>query len=225
MSQVRSLGAFEYALDCRTRSLIAVGQHDLAWQWVDEIGRQLQQVALGSVRRPLIITYLRVHIARGVDLPAITATLAEALTLVRAGGERFIELQLQALTAWQQLQLNGAEAARPALAEAVRLARETGYVRVLLDIPDLAQSLEAMRIRLVPAPGAPALNGAGALTAQERRVLKLLAADCTYAQIGAELVLSIGTVRTHVRHIYEKLAVHRRDQAIAAAQRRGLLVG
>ena len=68
-------------------------------------------------------------------------------------------------------------------------------------------------------------NGAEALTAQEQRVLKLLAADCTYEQIGAELVLSIGTVRTHVRHIYKKLAVHRRDQAIAAAQRRGLLVG
>ena len=138
LSQVRSRAAFEYSLDCRTRSLIAVGQRDLAWQLVDEIGRELQRVALGSVRRTLIITYLRVHIARGVDLPAVTATLAEALTLARTGGERFIELQLQALTAWQQLQLNGAEAARAALAEAARLARETGYVRVLLDIPDLA---------------------------------------------------------------------------------------
>ena len=54
-------------------------------------------------------------------------------------------------------------------------------------------------------------------------MLKLLAADYTYDQIGAELVLSIGTVRTHVRHIYKKLGVHRRDQAIAVAQRRGLL--
>jgi DNA-binding CsgD family transcriptional regulator len=32
-------------------------------------------------------------------------------------------------------------------------------------------------------------------------------------------------VRTHVRHIYKKLAVHRRDQAIAAALARGLLMG
>lgn len=53
------------------------------------------------------------------------------------------------------------------------------------------------------------------------RALELLAADCTYEQIGARLVVSIGTVRTHVRHIYEKLGAHRREQAIA----RGAAVG
>jgi LuxR family maltose regulon positive regulatory protein len=222
LGQVKSRAVFEHALDCRTRCLIAVGQCDLAWQLVDELGREFERVAIDSVRRQLIVTYLRVHIARGVDLLAVTATLAEALTLARTGGERLIELHLQALTAWQQLQINGAEAARPALAEAVRLARETGYVRVLLDIPVQAELLEEMGDSL--APGAPTPNRAQKLTAQEQNVLKLLAADYTYEQIGAELVLSIGTVRTHVRHIYEKLGVHRRDQAVAVAQKRGFLV-
>jgi LuxR family maltose regulon positive regulatory protein len=61
------------------------------------------------------------------------------------------------------------------------------------------------------------------LTARERQVLKLLTADCTYQQIGDEMVISINTVRTHVRHIYEKLSVKKRVQAVAAAQRLGLL--
>jgi len=61
------------------------------------------------------------------------------------------------------------------------------------------------------------------LTARERQVLKLLTADCTYQQIGDEMVISINTVRTHVRHIYEKLSVKKRVKAVAAAQRLGLL--
>jgi ATP/maltotriose-dependent transcriptional regulator MalT len=37
------------------------------------------------------------------------------------------------------------------------------------------------------------------------------------------LVISIGTVNTHVRRIYKKLGVHRRDQATGRAQELGLL--
>lgn len=57
------------------------------------------------------------------------------------------------------------------------------------------------------------------------RVLRLLAAGCTYDQIGAELVLSIGTVRTSMHHIYAKLGAHRREQAMAATRRLGWLEG
>jgi LuxR family maltose regulon positive regulatory protein len=70
---------------------------------------------------------------------------------------------------------------------------------------------------------APAVIEENALTAQEQNVLRLLAADCTYAQIAEQLVVSLNTVRTHVRSIYRKLAVLRRDQAVAAAYRCGYL--
>ncbi|MEZ4769612.1 MAG: LuxR C-terminal-related transcriptional regulator [Caldilineales bacterium] len=36
-------------------------------------------------------------------------------------------------------------------------------------------------------------------------------------------MISINTVRTHVRNAYKKLGVHRRDQAIRRAQELGLL--
>ncbi|HMS07810.1 MAG TPA: hypothetical protein PKD73_18900, partial [Burkholderiaceae bacterium] len=50
-------------------------------------------------------------------------------------------LQLLAFAAWQQLQVYGPEKAAETLAEAARLAKETGYVRVLLDIPALAETV------------------------------------------------------------------------------------
>ena len=57
-----------------------------------------------------------------------------------------------ALAAWQQWQLHDTAAARATLREAARLAQETGYVRVLLDIPDLAPLLQELRISLAHSP-------------------------------------------------------------------------
>lgn len=61
------------------------------------------------------------------------------------------------------------------------------------------------------------------LSAQELRVLQLLAAGYSNAEIAGELIVSVNTVRTHIQHIYQKLNVHNRHRAIATARRYGLL--
>jgi DNA-binding NarL/FixJ family response regulator len=53
------------------------------------------------------------------------------------------------------------------------------------------------------------------LSARERDVLELLARGYFYKEITETLGISMGTVNAHVRHIYEKLHVHSRFQAIA----------
>jgi DNA-binding NarL/FixJ family response regulator len=53
------------------------------------------------------------------------------------------------------------------------------------------------------------------LTPREREVLELLARGYYYKEITEVLGLSMSTVNTHVRHIYEKLHVHSRAQAVA----------
>jgi DNA-binding NarL/FixJ family response regulator len=53
------------------------------------------------------------------------------------------------------------------------------------------------------------------LSPREREVLELLARGYFYKEITETLGLSISTVNTHVRHIYEKLHVHSRAQAVA----------
>lgn len=57
------------------------------------------------------------------------------------------------------------------------------------------------------------------LTAREQEVLGLLSGGLGPAQIGSELSISPKTVATHVEHIYAKLGVHTRAQAVAQAFR------
>jgi LuxR family maltose regulon positive regulatory protein len=61
------------------------------------------------------------------------------------------------------------------------------------------------------------------LSRQERRVLRLLVAGRTYAEIAQELIVSPNTVKTQVSSIYRKLGVSRRAEAIAKTSQLHLL--
>lgn len=54
------------------------------------------------------------------------------------------------------------------------------------------------------------------LSQREREVLELLARGYAFKGVSDTLGISVTTVGTHVRHIYEKLHVHSRSQAVAA---------
>ena len=61
------------------------------------------------------------------------------------------------------------------------------------------------------------------LTDRELVVLRLLASDLSQREIGAELYVSLNTVKTHARHIFRKLGAEGREEAVAHARERGLL--
>ncbi len=61
------------------------------------------------------------------------------------------------------------------------------------------------------------------LTPREREVLKALADGLDYKQIADRLCISMDTVRSHIRHIYEKLQVHSKSEAVAKALRQRLV--
>lgn len=52
------------------------------------------------------------------------------------------------------------------------------------------------------------------LTGREREVLSGLAKGLPYKQLASELQMGMGTVRTHIRHLYKKLGVHSRTEAV-----------
>jgi LuxR family maltose regulon positive regulatory protein len=61
------------------------------------------------------------------------------------------------------------------------------------------------------------------LSHSEIRVLRYLPTNLSAAEIARELSVSVTTVRTHIRHLFLKLGVHRRTEAVAAARAIGLL--
>lgn len=52
------------------------------------------------------------------------------------------------------------------------------------------------------------------LSGREMEVLAALADGLAYKQIASELQMGMGTVRTHIRHLYKKLGVHSRTEAV-----------
>lgn len=62
---------------------------------------------------------------------------------------------------------------------------------------------------------ARAPDAAAELTPREREILELLVEGFRYREIGERLGITLDTVRTHIRHIYEKLQVRSRTEATA----------
>jgi DNA-binding NarL/FixJ family response regulator len=61
------------------------------------------------------------------------------------------------------------------------------------------------------------------LTPHEVRILKLLVDGHHYKSAAAELGVSVNTIATHIKHIYEKLQVHSKSEAVARALRDALI--
>jgi LuxR family maltose regulon positive regulatory protein len=61
------------------------------------------------------------------------------------------------------------------------------------------------------------------LSQAEARVLRFLQTSLSAPEIARELYVSVNTVRTHMRHLYDKLGAHRRLEAIDRARTLGLL--
>jgi PAS domain S-box-containing protein len=61
------------------------------------------------------------------------------------------------------------------------------------------------------------------LTPRQREILDLIASGLSTSEIAKELTLSSETVRNHLRSVFSELHAHSRTEAIATAQRLGLL--
>lgn len=123
-------------------------------------------------------------------------------------------------------------------AESVHAALACGAVGYLLkdDAPPVvAQALRecgdgrrpissgVTRHLLAPAAVLPVPDADVGLTAREREVLIALARGLTYAETAAALGCRVGTVQSHVKHIYAKLDVNSKTEACAWAWSIGLV--
>jgi DNA-binding NarL/FixJ family response regulator len=113
--------------------------------------------------------------------------------------------------------------------------KEAGHidiVRALLDLraggspisPVIARKVLARMVKFhTQETDAYEESSAQLLTPRENAILELIARGGSYAKVAEALGLSVGTVQTHVKHIYGKLSVHSRGEAVYEAHRRGLI--
>lgn len=69
----------------------------------------------------------------------------------------------------------------------------------------------------------PPENADYQLTPHETRLLKLLVEGHNYKTAAAELGVSVNTISFHLKHIYEKLQVHSKSEAVSKALRDHLI--
>jgi DNA-binding NarL/FixJ family response regulator len=115
----------------------------------------------------------------------------------------------------------------PYLVRSAVEAGARGYV-----LKDVSEGLLHDAVRQVAAGGVAfhgvpealsSLASAEVLSAREQEVLELVAAGATNQEAAARLGISEATVKTHLAHVFAKLGVQNRTQAVLCAIERGLI--
>jgi DNA-binding NarL/FixJ family response regulator len=143
---------------------------------------------------------------------------------------------VQALPSQLVIMLTGAEDDDDEIALQALHAGAVGFISKEVDIDALPRALAGLRdgeaaisrkmtLRLIERlrrspDGAMGLRPVKSpLTSREWEVIDLLQAGRSTDQIATELVLSIETVRSHIKNLTRKLGVHTRAEAVTAADR------
>jgi LuxR family maltose regulon positive regulatory protein len=97
------------------------------------------------------------------------------------------------------------------------LGRRTAHAALISEILERLADSDDRRARV---PNTPPREP---LSETETRVLRYLPTNLSAPEIAEELHVSVHTVKTHMRHLYAKLRVHERSEAIKEARMLGLL--
>ena len=234
----------------QARFWLAQGEVEPAARWAREYGAT--EDYMSYPRHFERITMARVLLGEDRTDEALDS-LGNLLAGARSEGRRAHEIELLVLHALALNARGDKEEALEHLGRALSLAEPEGFVRVFVDegipmaallerlireprddgsyngAPDVyaGRLLEHFALQAADSgnggqrsgrtPGLEPLSG------REVEVLELVAAGRSNAEIAGELYLSVGTVKAHVHHIFGKLLVRNRSQAVARARELRLL--
>jgi LuxR family maltose regulon positive regulatory protein len=142
--------------------------------------------------------------------------LAERELRERATARDSLETALRLATPehYRSVFLAGGPAARAALVELIRTG--TAHRSLVAELIAVFDD-RAPRVELTPAEVLEPLSE------REKAILRYLPTMMSNVEIADELYLSINTVKTHLRHIYRKLGVTRRRDAVERARQLSLI--
>jgi LuxR family maltose regulon positive regulatory protein len=166
------------------------------------------------------------HVARGrlleqrAELVGAAASFGRAVELARRGGRRLELAYALLLLARLKRRQRDYLAARSLVREAdtvLAACPDPGRLRELLAKTERSVQLTAPRRRESGPASDPDLSE------RELAVLRVLASDLSQREIGAELYISVNTVKFHIRNIFRKLGVSSRAEAVARGRELALL--
>jgi LuxR family maltose regulon positive regulatory protein len=229
------------------------GRIEQAIHWSKNCDVSSEDAMLPYSREIEYLTLARVLIAQGQteDAWQLLARLLQAAESVQRTGSLIEILILQALVC--QLQ-NNFPGALDALEHALILAEPEGYVRSFVDEGEPMRLLlveyrssinqqdkygidnQSIRLlaytgkllaafsRPVPAEQPESEATLEPLSERELDILRLIAGGYTNQEIAEILMIAVSTVKSHINHLYGKLGIQRRTQAVAVARDLGLLI-
>ncbi len=207
--------------------------------WFADLAEGASKLPLLQQRREQLLS-ARLLLTRG-DLVQATRMLEELFSWAIQTKHFALSHEARVLLVLACARQSRPEQARVYLCDLLAASLNEGYVRLFLDageeltlvmrdlLPSLQEKNLAARARyLLEAAGLSSNQPARSLlneplSSQERKVLRLLAAGRSNAEIAHELVVSVNTVRTQLQSIYRKLNVSNRVEASTMAGQLELL--
>jgi LuxR family maltose regulon positive regulatory protein len=177
----------------------------------------------------------RYHLARG-DKQQARTELDNSLKLAARSGWTYARYAIHVLQAHAA---DGTENALLSLKPALMETESQGFVRLFLQegnglLPALRRAAQEgiasshvgrilSAVRAKPGRMLPIDGLVEPLTERELEVLNLVAAGLSNRQIADQLMVSIGTTKAHIHHIFGKLEVSNRTEAASRARKLGLI--
>jgi LuxR family maltose regulon positive regulatory protein len=195
------------------------------------------QIALGKAQaaRPYLERQLDLAEAHGLTNRVIELSLLEAQVWRAQGDNQRTWGALERALGAAQLEgylriFDQGTALTRLLVEAANRGICRDYIRQILTVIGTPQRLEMERAGGAALSGAvvyssqtPFLESVEHLSERELEVLRLMARGASNHEIAKQLVITVGTVKSHINHILGKLEAHNRTEAVARARTLGLL--
>ncbi|HEY4385296.1 MAG TPA: LuxR C-terminal-related transcriptional regulator, partial [Ktedonobacteraceae bacterium] len=227
------------ALILQTRLQLATGDHLASQRSLTLLTNPARDLSFAR-QMTMNILQARLQFAQGRTNASISL-LEQLLPIAHEKRHMYSQLEIQLLLALAHADLEQADETRKWLQQALSQAHNEGFLRIFLaegdPLADLLRSLlPVIREKALRSYGQTLLHALSIpgeepspspfdtlplepLSTQEQRVLRLLVIGRTNPEIARELVISVNTVKDHVKHLYRKLGVSNRLQACEAARR------
>ena len=230
----------------QVRLWLACGELSRAIQWAEQSKIGEQDATAFELERQEVA---RVRTLLALDQPAQALQLLEPVLQRVTTGKRWGHvIEIRILQALAHQMCDQEAQALGVLSEAVHLGEPEGYIRSFVDEGPLVEALlyqlrkrerkhgatpyldtllaafqQKSRARAQAEERTQAQALPEPLSERELQVLQLLAQGTSNQEIAQELIIAYDTVKRHVSHIFGKLGVNNRVQAVRQARELGLL--